>query len=237
MYFLYFLSLFEHCMGESTIKFQTPHFKGTLLLDHDRIVRIDGFSETDLKQALTEELVEVTVSRNPTHIKTETNISIKSLTMESALFLDDLLKMEPDPTTLSDPIPKATLSGPNTSNAMVRRTSNLHEINIEATYPLPFVLGKPDKKILGRGVHCDVVVDSPDVSRRHCEVDFCGQTLQVKDLQSKNGTLLNGVAITTSVAKHGDVLSLGSTQYSLTVQKTLTPAGLIPILGQIKSIV
>lgn len=50
-------------------------------------------------------------------------------------------------------------------------------------------------------------------SRRHASVCRAGDGLEVTDLASTNGTLVNGTAIKTSVLRPGDTLQIGSTQF------------------------
>ncbi|MGF1678666.1 MAG: FHA domain-containing protein [Candidatus Methylacidiphilales bacterium] len=48
--------------------------------------------------------------------------------------------------------------------------------------------------------------------------------MSVRDLQSRNGTFLNGLAITRSRAKHDDVLCLECIQFALIVKfNNMTP--------------
>jgi pSer/pThr/pTyr-binding forkhead associated (FHA) protein len=54
------------------------------------------------------------------------------------------------------------------------------------------------KKIIGRSLDCDYVIYDPKnrVSRKHLEVNFNGSFYFIKDLNSLNGTYLNGSKIT-----------------------------------------
>ncbi|MBI4614461.1 MAG: sigma 54-interacting transcriptional regulator [Planctomycetes bacterium] len=45
---------------------------------------------------------------------------------------------------------------------------------------------------IGRAVDCDLPIDDPCSSRRHCEVRCVGRGAAVRDLGSRNGTLVNG---------------------------------------------
>ena len=57
-----------------------------------------------------------------------------------------------------------------------------------------FCFEQKDKVVIGRSDDCDIVIpeSSDSVSRRHCVLDITPQTVKVKDLDSKNGTFLNG---------------------------------------------
>jgi hypothetical protein len=69
--------------------------------------------------------------------------------------------------------------------------------------------------IVGRELQCDVVIDHLKVSRRHCLLEVSEQTVKVKDLESSNGTYVNGISIRDGVLKVGDQLSLGGYQLIL----------------------
>ncbi len=63
--------------------------------------------------------------------------------------------------------------------------------------------------VLGRHPSCDVVILGERVSKRHLECDVEGGLVTIRDLQSANGTLVNGSRITSCMLKHGDEVSLG----------------------------
>ncbi|WP_205739588.1 ATP-binding cassette domain-containing protein [Georgenia sp. SYP-B2076] len=64
--------------------------------------------------------------------------------------------------------------------------------------------------VLGRAGTCDVVVDDPLASRRHCAVELGPQVL-LHDLSSFNGTFLNGRRISgTEPLSPGDLVGVGS---------------------------
>jgi pSer/pThr/pTyr-binding forkhead associated (FHA) protein len=69
---------------------------------------------------------------------------------------------------------------------------------------------KSEDTIIGRRAGCDLRVPSASVSRRHCRLSFRDDCLVVEDLQSANGTYVNGVRITDSqVVQPGDRLEVG----------------------------
>jgi pSer/pThr/pTyr-binding forkhead associated (FHA) protein len=57
------------------------------------------------------------------------------------------------------------------------------------------------KKIIGRSLDCDYVIYDPKnrISRKHLEVNFNGSIYFIKDLNSTNGTYLNGSKISPNV--------------------------------------
>jgi len=68
-----------------------------------------------------------------------------------------------------------------------------------------------DHWTIGRGTDCDIVLQENSVSRQHCDVVFDpkGYWL-VKDLNSSNGTWVNGQKISKHALESGDKIKLGS---------------------------
>jgi hypothetical protein len=64
---------------------------------------------------------------------------------------------------------------------------------------------------IGRLPECGVVVSDANVSRRHAEVRRQGSDVVVVDLQSTNGTRVNGVPIRERVLADGDEITVGTT--------------------------
>ncbi|WP_275100608.1 FhaA domain-containing protein [Serinicoccus chungangensis] len=72
---------------------------------------------------------------------------------------------------------------------------------------------------LGRGDDCTIVVDDPGASRRHAEIRIGhdGPHLQVilRDLNSTNGTYLNGEQVGSEELRSGDRITLGRTHITV----------------------
>jgi predicted component of type VI protein secretion system len=64
--------------------------------------------------------------------------------------------------------------------------------------------------IAGRTVQCDLHLDDPSVSRRHCSMAVDNGLVRVRDLQSANGTFINERQITDATARPGDLIRLGA---------------------------
>jgi HD-GYP domain-containing protein (c-di-GMP phosphodiesterase class II) len=63
----------------------------------------------------------------------------------------------------------------------------------------------------GRTSQCDLQIEDPSVSRRHCTITCqAGGLLQVKDLDSANGTFVNERQIKEATARAGDLIRLGA---------------------------
>ncbi|MBI1916224.1 MAG: FHA domain-containing protein [Planctomycetes bacterium] len=68
--------------------------------------------------------------------------------------------------------------------------------------------------LLGRHPECDHQLYHPLVSRRHCQLTEADGRLVVRDLQSKNGTFVNGNRVTDAgVLCDGDEINLGCLIY------------------------
>lgn len=79
--------------------------------------------------------------------------------------------------------------------------------------------------IIGRGLHVDVRLDEPTVSRRHAEFRFEEQRWWLRDLGSRNGTLRNGEAVTAIAVplESGDRLQFGRIQASFYLVEETAP--------------
>lgn len=78
--------------------------------------------------------------------------------------------------------------------------------------------------VLGRDPRCDVVIDHPQVSRTHARITRRDQGWQIEDLDSTNGTFVNGVLL--RVPRHltaGDAIEL-SDAVTLIYRETARPA-------------
>ena len=74
--------------------------------------------------------------------------------------------------------------------------------------------------VVGREGTCDVYVESNQVSRRHCLLQVTERGLLVKDLESTNGTFVNGIPMTDGYINEGDRLGLGTYMMTLHREKT-----------------
>src|SRR5690606_39540899 len=62
----------------------------------------------------------------------------------------------------------------------------------------------------GRSVKCELCFSDAQLSRRHCEFFLRDDVLEVKDLASANGMLVNQQKVSTAVLQPGDQLKMGS---------------------------
>ncbi|MGE3763743.1 MAG: FHA domain-containing protein, partial [Kofleriaceae bacterium] len=69
--------------------------------------------------------------------------------------------------------------------------------------------------VIGTERSCDVVLTDAFVSRRHCSIAPNAQGFAVTDLGSKNGTVIDGVAVQKVVAPPGVAIRIGKTLVQL----------------------
>lgn len=63
---------------------------------------------------------------------------------------------------------------------------------------------------VGRDAECDIVINSTDVSRLHCQVELINKNYHVIDLNSRHGIRVNGFSADNEVLNNGDVISIGN---------------------------
>ena len=99
---------------------------------------------------------------------------------------------EPEPVAEPEPVPEAP-------PALVRAGA--------AEYPL-----ERGRLVIGRSRECDIRLADPNVSRKHAEIRQEGPNFYVVDLESTNGTEVNGRRARRARLENGDTIVLGSTE-------------------------
>lgn len=74
-----------------------------------------------------------------------------------------------------------------------------------------FVLDQP-RAVVGRSRRCDFVLEDPNVSRRHFELQQRGSDWHVVDLESTNGIAVNGKRVGSAVLSPGDEIVAGTSR-------------------------
>src|SRR5689334_9638437 len=93
----------------------------------------------------------------------------------------------------------------------------LSSVLITATTPQSSPVEAPlglDPLVVGSSTECDLAVADPRVSRRHCELRLTPRGIAVRDLGSKNGTLLGEASIVEVILPVGVPVTIGSTRLS-----------------------
>jgi len=85
---------------------------------------------------------------------------------------------------------------------------------------------KPGTTTVGRSENNSVAIDDEMVSECHCELMLTGQGVQVRDLQSTNGTFIDEKWITDETLRPGQVLRIGNALFRLETEAVApNPAG------------
>ena len=79
----------------------------------------------------------------------------------------------------------------------------------DAAAPLLFRILPGSIKTVGRAARADFIVDAALVSRLHCRLTAGATELEVVDLESTNGTFVNGERTDRATLKSGDRLGIG----------------------------
>jgi pSer/pThr/pTyr-binding forkhead associated (FHA) protein len=66
-----------------------------------------------------------------------------------------------------------------------------------------------DRTTLGRRPYNDVVIDNLAVSGEHAVLQMSGADVHIEDLNSTNGTYINGKAVKKQLLKHNDTVEIG----------------------------
>lgn len=71
---------------------------------------------------------------------------------------------------------------------------------------------RQDHIVIGRNAECLLQIQDPAVSSRHCDIQFDGQQWWITDLESLNGTRVNGKSIKRQRLQAGDEIEIGKAQ-------------------------
>jgi len=75
-----------------------------------------------------------------------------------------------------------------------------------------------DLAVIGRARDCDVVVEDPNVSRRHAELRHEGPAFWIVDLDSTNGVEVNGRRLRRAKLEDGDTFVVGETEIAFSTE-------------------
>jgi len=65
--------------------------------------------------------------------------------------------------------------------------------------------------IIGRTKDNSIQLAFPNISRHHSKISFSNETYLIEDLESTNGTFVNGISIAKCVLHPNDVIEIGDT--------------------------
>jgi hypothetical protein len=66
---------------------------------------------------------------------------------------------------------------------------------------------------IGRGPHCDLQILTHFVSREHARISLVSGHALIEDIGSRNGVFVNSVRIDRQELQHGDLITIGDTQF------------------------
>jgi hypothetical protein len=128
-----------------------------------------------------------------------------------ALFAGELI----DPARLVGDLTRRVPSRRGTRGPLTALTAGLRRTRIGTAVPEMGILlaldwtGAREELLIGRHPNCDVVVADDTVSRRHARLTFRDGSWILQDLDSTNGTRLNGQYVGRCRLRPGDELTIG----------------------------
>lgn len=92
-----------------------------------------------------------------------------------------------------------------------------------------------DAITLGREETNSVVLNHASVSRKHCRIERTDEGILLSDLESKNGTFVNGVPVPSALLEHGTEIRIGSVRMLFLDREEQTPSEFLndePVAGE-----
>jgi pSer/pThr/pTyr-binding forkhead associated (FHA) protein len=83
--------------------------------------------------------------------------------------------------------------------------------------PVPTILLSRPVILIGRHPECDVRIDLPQISRRHCCVAMAYDRLVIRDLGSSHGVRVNGQVVEEAQLEAGDEVAIAHLIYRLII--------------------
>jgi hypothetical protein len=77
----------------------------------------------------------------------------------------------------------------------------------------------PGSTNVGRSPENDIILDSPEVSRRHAKIECGKRGVRIHDLNSANGTRVNGEAIRVADVESGDEITFGGQRMAIAIHR------------------
>jgi pSer/pThr/pTyr-binding forkhead associated (FHA) protein len=93
-------------------------------------------------------------------------------------------------------------------NLVLLKKDSPHKI-----FPLPSSI-----TVIGRRHSCDLCIPLISVSKKHCQLNHDGEVLKIRDLDSSNGTYLNGKRVDKeAVVQAGNSIKIGPLTFVLQI--------------------
>lgn len=84
-------------------------------------------------------------------------------------------------------------------------------------------------RTVGRASRADFIVDAALVSRLHCRLTATDDRIEVEDLQSTNGTFVNGARVERAMLANGDRLRVGRVEFKVDKREDEEPLASSPL--------
>lgn len=95
-------------------------------------------------------------------------------------------------------------------------------------FPLPSTV-----TIIGRRQDCDLSIPLSVVSRKHCEICVEQNKLMIRDLHSKNGTIINGQQVEEEHLNPGDQLTFGPVTFVVQINGIPAQEEIVPLIPEV----
>lgn len=77
--------------------------------------------------------------------------------------------------------------------------------------------------LVGRAVACDLPLSDPTISRRHAEIEQFEGAVLIRDLESTNGTFVNGERVREALAPPGARVTFGKVDFEVVEEEPVAP--------------
>ena len=77
----------------------------------------------------------------------------------------------------------------------------------------------PSRVLVGKSPVCSLIVDDPEVSRRHFSLEATLHGLRISDLDSTNGTRVEGLRVREAWLSGGETIRIGQTTFSVASER------------------
>jgi serine phosphatase RsbU (regulator of sigma subunit) len=113
---------------------------------------------------------------------------------------------------------------------VVPKLIEMNEPNVGKEYPL-----EQEEIIIGRGSKCDIVISDEDVSRQHAKIVCKGKAYIIEDLNSTNGTFVNGNKAERAVLNDLDRIRLGKKVFTFSSGEAFKKSRTSPTMVNLRS--
>jgi pSer/pThr/pTyr-binding forkhead associated (FHA) protein len=188
------------------IGFQSGRSSGFVYLQHGRVIHaicgaIEG--EEAVYRMLVWPAGSFSLDSDVLPHKKTITLSWEQLLLEGARRADDIKRT-------TDPVNAVVISQPIRTS---RTSQNQPRLTLTLPDQRPIIYDlEAEYTYLGRANGNDIPLSDPSVSNRHCIFVLTGSDVVLRDLNSSNGTIVNGQSITEVALRPGDLIQVGVVQ-------------------------